>query len=458
VTGVTTEQPTEPETTVCYRHPDRETRLACSDCGRPICPACSIDAAVGQKCPQCVGEVGRQKTIDVRASRGVTAGIPPVTKTIIAVTALIFFLGSGIDDYLVHNSALVAAGEWWRIFTTALLHASLTHILFNMWALYALGPLIERSVGSGPFIALYLAAAGMGGVAAQFFTPGLFNAVGASGAVFGLFGVWLNLAIRRRNTAWGRFAHLHLHTEYSMLDGAARVADVVAAVVADGQPGVAVTDHGVLYGAVDFYTQAKAAGVTPVIGMEGYLTPGSRFDRPPRRDDIRYHITLLAVNQEGYRNLVKLASAAYLEGFYYKPRLDVELLNAHCRRNRRHHWLPGGHVPKLLAPEASEEEGRGGGQRDFRACRRGCRHVSGHLREGELLRRDHGSRRSGAEGRPSRPGGGGERGGGSAARHQRLPTTRERRRLRLTTPSCASKPAPRWTRRTASPSRAPAIT
>lgn len=201
---VTTEHPAESDTQVCYRHPERETRLSCSDCGRPICPACSIDAAVGQKCPQCVGEVGRQKTIDVRSSRSVTAGIPPVTKTIIAITALVFFLGSGIEGYLVHNSGLVAAGEWWRIFTTALLHASITHILFNMWALYALGPLIERSVGSGPFIALYLAAAGMGGVAAQYFTPGLFTAVGASGAVFGLFGVWLNLAIRRRNTAWGR--------------------------------------------------------------------------------------------------------------------------------------------------------------------------------------------------------------------------------------------------------------
>lgn len=202
--GVTTEQPTEPETQVCYRHPERETRLACSDCGRPICPACSIDAAVGQKCPQCVSEVGRQKTIDARASLGVAAGIPPVTKAIIAITALMFILGGSLDEHLVHASWLVEAGEWWRIFTSALLHANLTHILFNMWALYALGPLIERSVGSGPFIALYVASAGMGGVAAQFFTPERFVAVGASGAVFGLFGVWLNLALRRRNTAWGR--------------------------------------------------------------------------------------------------------------------------------------------------------------------------------------------------------------------------------------------------------------
>lgn len=204
MTGVTTEQPAEPETTVCYRHPDRETRLACSDCGRPICPACSIDAAVGQKCPQCVNEAGRQKTIDARSSLGVAAGIPPVTKAIIAVTALMFLLGGSVEEYLVQASWLVEAGEWWRIFSSALLHANITHILFNMWALYALGPLIERSVGSGPFIALYVAAAGMGGVAAQLFTPGRFVAVGASGAVFGLFGVWINLALRRRNTAWGR--------------------------------------------------------------------------------------------------------------------------------------------------------------------------------------------------------------------------------------------------------------
>ncbi len=201
---VTADYPAEPGTRACYRHPGRETRLACSDCGKPICAACSIDAAVGQKCPQCVGRAGRQETIRPRAARGVTAGVPPVTKTILAVTVLVYFFGGGLEDLLIHNSALVAAGEWWRLFTTALLHATITHILFNMWALYVLGPTIERSVGPGPFLALYVASAGVGGVAAQFFTPGLFEAVGASGAVFGLFGVWLNLAVRRRNTAWGR--------------------------------------------------------------------------------------------------------------------------------------------------------------------------------------------------------------------------------------------------------------
>lgn len=128
----------------------------------------------------------------------------PVTMGIIGITAATYLLGTGFQESLIHNSVLVAEGEWWRIFTTALLHASLPHILFNMWALYALGPQIERGVGPGPFLALYIAAAGMGGVAAQWLTPGSFSAVGASGAVFGLFGVWLNLAIRRRNTAYGR--------------------------------------------------------------------------------------------------------------------------------------------------------------------------------------------------------------------------------------------------------------
>ncbi len=162
-----------------------------------------------------------------------------------------------------------------------------------------------------------------------------------------------------------RFAHLHLHTEYSMLDGAARVGDVIAAAVADDQPAVGLTDHGVLYGAVDFYRQATDAGITPVIGMEGYLTPGSRFDRPPRRDDVRYHITMLATSQTGYENLIRLSSKAYLEGFYYKPRMDRELLEAHAEGIIATTGCLGGHVPQLLAPDASDEEGNTSGERDF---------------------------------------------------------------------------------------------
>jgi len=165
-----------------------------------------------------------------------------------------------------------------------------------------------------------------------------------------------------------RFAHLHVHTEFSMLDGAARVKDLVRAVAADDQPAVAITDHGVLYGVVDFTKAATAVGVKPIVGIEAYITPGSRFDRPPRRDDIRYHMTLLAINDTGYRNLMKLASRAYLEGFYYKPRMDVELLSEHHEGIVALSGCLGGHVPQLLAPDASSEEGNVGQVRDYEAA------------------------------------------------------------------------------------------
>ncbi len=122
------------------------------------------------------------------------------------------------------------------------------------------------------------------------------------------------------------FVHLHLHTEYSMLDGAARIGDVVAAVKADGAPAVGITDHGNMYGVLDFYKACKAAELTPVIGMEGYFVTGSRFERPRRDDHEIRHLTLLAESTEGYHNLIKISSYAFLDGFYYKPRLDFELL------------------------------------------------------------------------------------------------------------------------------------
>ncbi|MDQ4097844.1 MAG: DNA polymerase III subunit alpha, partial [Actinomycetota bacterium] len=129
------------------------------------------------------------------------------------------------------------------------------------------------------------------------------------------------------------FAHLHLHTEFSMLDGASRVKDVVAAAAADGQPAVAITDHGNMYGVLDFYRAARAAGVKPIPGIEVYQAAESRTERPARNgvdgDKLYYHLTLLAESTAGYRNLIKLSSAAYLEGFYVKPRVDWELLERH---------------------------------------------------------------------------------------------------------------------------------
>jgi DNA polymerase-3 subunit alpha len=125
------------------------------------------------------------------------------------------------------------------------------------------------------------------------------------------------------------FAHLHVHTEFSMLDGAARIDEVVATAAADGQPAIGITDHGNMYGVLDFYRAARDAGLTPVIGEEVYFVAGSRFDRPRRADHEIYHLTVLAESNEGYRNLIKVASHAYLDGFFYKPRTDFELLEQH---------------------------------------------------------------------------------------------------------------------------------
>ena len=153
-----------------------------------------------------------------------------------------------------------------------------------------------------------------------------------------------------------------------MLDGAARISEAVRAAAEDGQPALGLTDHGVLYGAVDFYKSATAAGLKPIIGVEAYVTPGSRFDRPTNDDNIRYHLTLLAETQAGYENLVKLVSRAYLEGYYYKPRMDRELLSEHSDGLIAASGCLGGHIPQLLDPYASREEGNAGGVRDVSAA------------------------------------------------------------------------------------------
>lgn len=126
------------------------------------------------------------------------------------------------------------------------------------------------------------------------------------------------------------FSHLHVHTEYSLLDGACRIDDLVKRAVALEQPAVAMTDHGVMFGAIDFYKACHEAGIKPLIGCEVYFTPGSRHDREAGTGQGgNHHLVLLAANEEGYRNLLRLVSAAHLEGFYYKPRTDLELLATH---------------------------------------------------------------------------------------------------------------------------------
>ena len=119
--------------------------------------------------------------------------------------------------------------------------------------------------------------------------------------------------------------HLHLHSQYSLLDGANRLDDLLEAARAADMPAMALTDHGNMFGAIDFYNRANAAGIKPIIGMEAYVAQGSRTDRTPGRGSSN-HLVLLARNETGYRNLIQLTSQSYLEGFYYKPRVDLELL------------------------------------------------------------------------------------------------------------------------------------
>ena len=122
------------------------------------------------------------------------------------------------------------------------------------------------------------------------------------------------------------FVHLHLHTEYSLLDGSIRMKELMKKAAEFGMPAVAMTDHGNLFGAIEFYEEAERSGVKPIIGCEVYVAPGSHKDRPPSRRESAYHFTLLAENDTGYRNLVKLVTAAHLDGFHYAPRIDKEML------------------------------------------------------------------------------------------------------------------------------------
>ena len=127
-----------------------------------------------------------------------------------------------------------------------------------------------------------------------------------------------------------KFTHLHVHTEYSLLDGASKIRELVARTKELGMDSIAITDHGVMYGVIDFYRAAKEAGIRPIIGCEVYVAPGSRFDRENNQGEERYnHLVLLAENDTGYKNLMKIVSKGFTEGFYYKPRVDYEVLRRH---------------------------------------------------------------------------------------------------------------------------------
>ncbi len=144
------------------------------------------------------------------------------------------------------------------------------------------------------------------------------------------------------------FVNLHVHTEYSLLDGACRIKELIRRTKELGQTAVAITDHGNMYGAVEFWNEAKKQGIKPVIGCEVYVAPRTRFDKEPKLDTTPYHLLLLCENNEGYRNLVKLVSLAGIEGFYHKPRVDIELLKKYHGGLICLSACLAGEIPRLL--------------------------------------------------------------------------------------------------------------
>src|SRR5438876_581999 len=153
------------------------------------------------------------------------------------------------------------------------------------------------------------------------------------------------------------FVHLHLHTEYSLLDGACRLDRLVDKAHELKFPALAITDHGVLSGAIDFYQAARNKGIKPIIGCEVYVAPGSRLEKKTTSGgrDVYHHLLLLAKDEAGYKNLIRLATAAHLEGYYYKPRIDKELLAAHreglialsgCLASEIPEWIQKDQLPK----------------------------------------------------------------------------------------------------------------
>jgi membrane associated rhomboid family serine protease len=199
----------EDETPRCYRHPDRETLVSCSECGRPICEDCMNFAPVGIRCPEHASVGGRQAASapqrHVRVARRRAGSLQaPATVFLVAANILVYlvtvFQGAGVNQpggKLFENGALVgilvADGEWWRLGSAAFLHASILHIAFNMFALYWLGTAVEEAIGTGRFLLVYVASGLFGSAMALVFSSAFAVTVGASGAIFGIMGALLVL-------------------------------------------------------------------------------------------------------------------------------------------------------------------------------------------------------------------------------------------------------------------------
>ncbi|MFM8998979.1 MAG: rhomboid family intramembrane serine protease [Actinomycetota bacterium] len=203
--------------TPCYRHTDRATAVRCTRCDRAICPECMVQAPVGFHCPTCVDEAreafrsGGGGPVAVRNAPGGRIGsVPPATRALLVVLITAFALQVVIGQSpqaLVREGALqpylIAAGQWWRLFTAMFLHAGLLHIAFNGYALYAFGGLVESLFGPRRFIGLFLVTGFLASVASYAFGDLMMVGVGASGAIFGVFGAFVAWSLRRRRTAQG---------------------------------------------------------------------------------------------------------------------------------------------------------------------------------------------------------------------------------------------------------------
>ena len=152
-----------------------------------------------------------------------------------------------------------------------------------------------------------------------------------------------------------KFVHLHTHSHYSLLDGLAKINDLVARTKELGMDALALTDHGNLYGAIEFYKAAKKAGIKPILGVEAYMAPHGHLNKRAGVDEKRYHLVLLAKNNTGWRNIIQLVTKSNLEGFYYKPRIDKELLEEHHEGIICLSGCAGGEIPKLLAEKKFDE-------------------------------------------------------------------------------------------------------
>jgi len=182
---------TPPQTPTCYRHPDRETYVRCTRCNRFICGECMRDAAVGHQCAECVNAGAKTARQPRTHFGGVPAATPLVTYVLIAINVVMFVLqtmSADLQSELVLISPAVADGDWYRLLTSAFLHYGVTHILFNMWALYVVGPPLETALGRLRFTSLYVMSALGGSLLVYLLSPLNAQTAGASGAVFGLFG------------------------------------------------------------------------------------------------------------------------------------------------------------------------------------------------------------------------------------------------------------------------------